>query len=87
MTSCAELVRLIGSDAYETAGPFRKAQIKLQLLRCRLLCRPPNCVSYRQYLQKLGSAARGAISAGAESDLQAAEKRVIEGLSRNPRKP
>lgn len=87
MSSCAELVRRIASDEYETAGPLRKARIKLQMVKCRLLCRPPNCWNYHQYLRKLGSVARDAISMAAESDLQAAEKRVIEKLSRNPRKP
>lgn len=84
MSSCDELVRIIASDEYETAGLLRKARIRLQLVKCRLLCRHPNCWNYHKYLRKLGSVSRDVIATIAESDLQAAEKRVIEKLSRKP---
>jgi hypothetical protein len=82
MSSCAELVRSVASDEYETASLLRKTRIRLQLIKCRLLCQPKNCLKYRNYLRKLASASRDAIAAAADFDLQAAEERAIERLSR-----
>lgn len=84
MSSCDEFVRIIASDEYETASFFRKVLIRLQLVKCRLLCRHPNCWNYDKYVRKLGSVSRDVIATIAESDLQAAEKRIIEKLSRKP---
>lgn len=84
MRSCDEFVRIIASDEYEAAGLFRKALIRLQLVKCRLLCRHPNCWNYYKYLRKLGAVSREVIAEVAESDLHAAEKRIVERLSRKP---
>jgi hypothetical protein len=82
--SCSDLVRSLASDEYETAGFFRRLRIGLQLIKCKLLCQPKNCWNYRAYLRKLGVACRDAITEtpASDSELQAAETRTIEKLSR-----
>lgn len=84
MSWCDEFARIVASDEYETAGLLRKARIRLQLIKCRLLCHPPSCLNYYKYIRKLGSASRDAISAPVDAEIEAAKKRTIDRLSRKP---
>ncbi len=84
--SCSEVTKWIASDEYLTAGVLKRLGIRLQLIMCKMFCKPKSCFSYRKQLRALGKSLRATTNemAVSESELETAKERVLEILSRKP---
>lgn len=75
MYRCSEVVRIISSDEYLSAGFFKKLGIRLHLAMCR------NCARYVRQLRAMGAALRKGGETLSASELEAARKQILENLS------
>ncbi len=75
MYRCSEVVRLISSDEYLTAGVFKKLGIRLHLAMCE------NCKRYVRQLRALVAALRKTGDGISPSELESAKKQILQQLS------
>jgi anti-sigma factor RsiW len=75
MYRCSEVVRLISSDEYLTAGPLKKLGIRLHLAMCR------HCTRYVRQLRALAAAVREAGSTISPSEAERAKAQILQQLS------
>ena len=75
MVRCSEVVRLIASDEYGSAGFIKRFGIRLHLAMCR------NCTRYLRQLRALGAALHDGVEAVPASEVEAARKQILEKLS------
>ena len=75
MYRCSEVIRLIASDEYLTAGSFQKLRIRLHLAMCR------HCTRYLRQLRALGATLREAGSTVLPSEIEAVKAQILQQLS------
>ncbi len=75
MYRCSEVVRLISSDEYMTAGFLKKLRIRLHLAMCE------NCTRYVRQLRALAAAVRKAGDAVLPSEVESAKSRILQRLT------
>ncbi len=75
MYRCSEVVRLISSDEYLTAGVLKKLGIRLHLAMCK------HCTRYVRQLGALAAALRKIGDGIATSELENAKTRILQKLS------
>lgn len=76
MYRCSEVVRLISSDEYLTAGPLKRLQIRLHLAMCK------NCSKYARQLCVLAQSVRKASEvAPSPSELEEAKSHILQRLA------
>ena len=75
MYRCSEVVRLLSSDEYATAGIFKKLQVRLHLLMCR------NCSKYARQLRALAAALRQGEEPLTPAEIESAKSRILRSLS------
>ncbi len=74
MYRCSEVVRLISSDEYLTAGFFQKLQIRLHLALCR------NCSKYARQLRAIAQAVRKTARDVPAAEVESAKSRILQHL-------
>ena len=74
MYRCSEVIRLIASDEYQTAGPFKKLRIRLHLAMCR------HCTRYLRQLRALAATLREAGSTVLPSEIEAVKAQILQQL-------
>jgi len=72
MYRCSEVVRLVSSDEYLTAGLLRKLQIRLHLAMCE------NCSKYVRQLRALAAAMRKTSEDVSASDVERAKSHILQ---------
>ena len=70
MYRCSEVVRLVSTDEYLTAGPLKKLQIRLHLVMCE------NCKKYVRQLRALAAAIRKTSEDVSASDVERAKSHI-----------
>lgn len=75
MYRCTEIVRLISSDEYLTAGLLKKLQIRLHLAMC------VNCSKYVRQLRALAAAVRRTGDSVPASEVESAKSHILQRLS------
>lgn len=75
MYRCSEVVRLISSDEYLTAGLLKKLQIRLHLAMCK------NCSKYSRQLRALAAVVRKAFDMMRPAEVQTAKSRILQRLT------
>jgi hypothetical protein len=75
MLRCSEVVRLISSDEYATAGLWKKLQTRLHLAMC------VHCSRYVRQLRAIAAAFRRTQDSPPPSQIEAAKSRIIRELS------
>jgi hypothetical protein len=75
MYRCSEIVRLVSSDEYLTAGLLKRLQIRLHLAMCR------NCSKYARQLRALAAAVRKTTESVSPSEVQSAKSNILRRLS------
>ena len=75
MYRCSEVVRLISTDEFASAGFFKKLGIRLHLMMCR------HCARYFRQLRALGAALRDSVGPVPSSEVEAARRQVLENLA------
>jgi hypothetical protein len=81
MYRCSEVVRLISSDEYLTAGFLKKLQIRLHLAMCE------HCLKYTRQLRALAEAVRKAGATVPASEVESAKSHILQRLSEKPGPP
>ena len=72
MYRCSEVVRLVSTDEYLTAGPLKKLQIRLHLVMCE------NCKKYVRQLRALAAAIRKTSEDVSASDVERAKSHILQ---------
>jgi hypothetical protein len=72
--NCSEVVKLISTDEYLAAGPFKKLGIRLHLLMCK------HCARYARQLRILAAALRESSAAVPAEQLEQAKARILKNL-------
>ena len=75
MYRCSEVVRLVSSDEYLTAGPLKRLGIRLHLAMCR------HCTRYVRQLHALTAAVRQAGSAASPSEVEYVKAQILQRFS------
>ena len=75
MYRCSEVVRLISTDEFASAGFLRKLGIRLHLVICR------NCARYLRQLRAIRKALRETGESVPFSEIEAAKKHILQNLS------
>lgn len=75
MYRCSEIVRLISSDEYLTAGSLKRLGIRLHLEMCR------NCTRYVHQIRALAAAVREAGSVASPSEVEYAKAQILQRFS------
>ncbi len=75
MVHCSEIVRLISSDEYLTAGLLKKVQIRLHLAMCGI------CSKYVRQLRALTAAVRTIGVVVAASEVESVKSLILQRLS------
>ena len=75
MYRCSEVVRLVSSDEYLTAGLLKKLQIQLHLAMCK------HCSRYVRQLRALAAYVREAADGASASEIQRAKSQILQQLS------
>jgi len=75
---CSEIVRLISSEEYLTAGLLKRLGIRLHLAACR------NCRRYARQLRALAAALREAAGPVPAAEIEGAKTRILERLAQKP---
>lgn len=75
MYSCAEVIRWVASDEYQSAGFLRKLGIRAHIL----MCKP--CLRYQRQLKVLTAAFRNYSQEISPSDLEGVKARLMERLA------
>lgn len=78
MYSCAEVIKWIASDEYQSAGFLRKLGIRLHVL----MCKP--CLMYQRQLKALTAAIRKYSHEIPPSEIESVKARLMDQLSRKP---
>jgi hypothetical protein len=76
MYRCSEVVRLVSSDEYLTAGLLKKLQIRLHLAMCK------HCSKYVRQLRALADAVRKTAEDVSISEIQGAKSKILHQLPR-----
>ncbi len=77
MYRCSEIVRLISSDEYLTAGLLKMLQIRLHLAMCGI------CSKYVRQLRALEAAVRKISFVVPALEVESAKSLILQGLSEN----
>jgi len=75
MYRCSEVVRLIVSDEYSTAGILKKLGIRLHLAMCE------HCTRYARQLRELAAAVRKMCGDVPASEVEGIKSRILQRLS------
>jgi hypothetical protein len=75
MYRCSEVVRLVSSDEYLSAGFLKKVQIRLHLAMCK------HCSKYVGQLRALAAAVRKTSSAVPASEIESAKAHILQRLT------
>ena len=75
MYRCSEVVRLVSSDEYLTAGLLKKLQIRLHLAMCK------HCSRYVRQLRALAAYVREAADGVSASEIQRAKSQILQRIS------
>lgn len=78
MYTCSQVTKWIASDEYLRAGLFKRLQIKLHLAMCK------HCSTYLRQLRSLAAKLRGMETEIPASEVEAAQRRILERISRKP---
>ncbi len=78
MLRCSEIVRLISSDEYLSAGLLKRLGIRLHLAMCK------NCTRYSKQLRAIAAALRDSGENVPDSEVQDAKVRILQNLSKKP---
>jgi hypothetical protein len=75
MYRCSEVVWLIASDEYATAGRLKKLKIRLHLAMCH------HCTRYLRQLRALATTLREAGSTVSDSEVETVKAQILQHLS------
>lgn len=76
MLRCSEVVRLISSDEYLSAGLLKRLGIRLHLAMCK------NCTRYLKQLRAIAAALRASGLNLPASEIESAKVRILQSLSK-----
>lgn len=74
MYRCAEVVRLVSSDEYLSAGFWKKFQIHLHLAMCN------NCSKYARQLHAIARAVRNTSPEVPAAEVESAKSHILQHL-------
>jgi len=74
MYRCSEVVRLISSDEYSSAGFLKRLQIRLHLAMC------DNCSKYARQLRTIARAVRKAARDVPAAEVESAKSHILQHL-------
>lgn len=74
MYRCAEVVRLVSSDEYLSAGFWKKFQIRFHLAMCK------NCSKYARQLRTIAQAVRKASPGVPATEVESAKSHILQQL-------